>query len=76
MKPIKVEHEDLKRTIQNGHSYIEVDNKKYLLLEVEEVNKNDCYTVSDPIERSKLLEALNQHNPILSDEEINKMLRR
>jgi len=77
MKPIKIEQKDLKEAINNGHSYIQVDNKKYLLLEIEEVNRNDnCYVVSDPAEEKKLLEALKNYNPILSEEEINETLRR
>jgi len=76
VKPIKIEQEDLKEAIKNGHSYFQVDNKKYVLLEIEEVNKNDYYIVSDSVEEKKLQEGLNKHNPILSEEEINEMLRR
>ena len=76
MKPIKIEQEGLKEAIKSGKSYIQVDNKKFLLVEVEEVNKNDFYVVSDKEEETKLLEALNKYNPILSEEEMNKSLRR
>ncbi|OZU87627.1 hypothetical protein CIL03_16190 [Virgibacillus indicus] len=76
MKPIKVEQENLKEAIKNGQSYIQVDDKKYLLLEVDEINQNENYVVSDPVEEKKLLDALNKHNPILTEDEINKMLKR
>lgn len=76
MKPIKIEQEGLKEAIKSGKTYIQVGNKKFLLVEVEEVNKNDFYVVSDKEEETKLLEALNKYNPILSEEEMNKSLRR
>ena len=44
--------------------------RKFLLLEMEEANNDDCYNVSNPNEEKQLMEALN--NPILSKEEIKK----
>lgn len=74
MEPIKIDNEDLKKVIQSGNSYIQIGKKKFLLFEVEEHNTNDCYIVTDPEEEKLLLAALNEDNPILSDEEIRKML--
>ena len=64
-----------KKAIQTGHSYIQVGKKKFLLMEVEGVGNDDCYEVTDPEEEKQLRAALNQDNPILSDEEINRMLK-
>jgi hypothetical protein len=75
MKPIKVEQKNLEEAVNSGPTSIQVGNKKFLLMEIEEVNKNDGYVVSEPEEESKLLEALNEYNPILSEKEINKSLR-
>jgi hypothetical protein len=74
MEPIRIDQDDVKKAIQSGHSYIQVGKRKYLLMEVEEVNKDDGYQVTDPEEETKLLEALEEDNPILSEEEIKKML--
>jgi hypothetical protein len=74
MEPIRIDQDDVKKAIQSGHSYIQVGKRKYLLMEVEEVNKDDGYLVTDPEEETKLLEALEEDNPILSEEEIKKML--
>ena len=76
MKPIKIEQENLKEAINNGPTYIQVGNKNFMLLEIEDINKNDGYLVTDPVEESKLLEALNEYNPILSEEDINNKLGR
>ncbi|PWA09261.1 hypothetical protein DCC39_13475 [Pueribacillus theae] len=74
MKPIIVDNKDIKMAIQSGHSYIQVGNRKFLLMEVEEVNEGDCYNVTDPEEEKQLRLALEGDNPVLSEEEINKML--
>ena len=55
MEPIRIEHEDIKKAIQSGHSYIQVGKRKFLLLEVEELNNNDCYMVTDPEEDIKII---------------------
>lgn len=74
MDPIRIEHDDIKKAIQSGHSYIQVGKRKFLLLEIEEVDDNECYNVTDFNEEKKLMEALYEDNPILSEEEIQKML--
>ncbi|WP_428909799.1 hypothetical protein [Niallia sp. Krafla_26] len=74
MEPIRIEHEDIKKAIQSGHSYIQVGKRKFLLLEVEEVSNSDCYEVTDPEEEKQLMAALNENNPILSEEEIKMIL--
>lgn len=74
MEPIKIEHDDIEKAIQFGNSYIQVGKRKFLLLEVEEVSSNDCYEVTNPEEEKQLMAALNKNNPILSEEEIKKML--
>ena len=61
------------REIQSGHSYIQV-GRRFLLLEVEEVSNHDCYEVTDPEEEKQLMAALNENNPILSEEEIKAMI--
>jgi hypothetical protein len=43
-------------------------------MEVEDVSNDDCYEVTDPEGEKKIMEALNENNPILSEEEIKKML--
>lgn len=76
MKPIRIEEENLKEAINNGPAYIQVGDKKFMLMEIEQVGKDDSYVVSDPAEESKLLEAMNEYNPILSEKEISKKLKR
>ena len=48
MEPIKIVNDDIKRVIQSGHSFIQVDKKKFLLMEVEEANSGDFYKVTGP----------------------------
>jgi len=74
MKPIKLNHKELEREIELGNTYIQVGNQKYLLMEVNEVYGSDSYQVTDPEEEKKLLKALNEKNPILTDRDIQKML--
>lgn len=76
MKPIKVDHKDIKDTVKTGNAYIQVGEQKFLLMEVEEANDGRDYIVTDPVEEEQLLHALEGDNPILSEEEINNMLRR
>ncbi len=68
MKPLKINHKGLEKEIEAGNTYIEVGNRKFLLMEVNEVYGNDSYQVTDPEEEEKLLIALKEKNPILSDE--------
>ena len=74
MEPIKIEDNEVKKAIQSGHPYIQVDTKKYLLMEVEEVNEYASYIVTDPEEENHLMAALDEKNPILTEDEIKKML--
>jgi hypothetical protein len=74
MKPIKVENEDLKRAIKLGESYIQIEERKFLLFEVDQVHDANIYEVTDLEEESQLLKALGNQNPILSEDEINRML--
>jgi hypothetical protein len=75
MEPIRIDQDDVKKAIQSGHSYIQVGKRKYLLMEVEEVSKDDGYQVTDPDEEKQLLKALEEDNPILSEDEIKKMFK-
>lgn len=74
MEPIRIDQVDVKKAIQSGHSYIQVGKRKYLLMEVEAVSNDEGYQVTDPDEEKQLLKALEEDNPILSEEEIKKML--
>ena len=74
MEPIKIEDNEVKKAIQSGHPYIQVDAKKYLLMELEEVNEYASYIVTDPEEENHLIAALDEKNPILTEDEIKKML--
>jgi chorismate mutase len=74
MKPIKVESEEIKRVICSGDAYIQVDNRKFLLFEVDQVKEPNGYEVTDPDEEKQLLNALREENPILDDDEINRLL--
>lgn len=73
MKPIKVENEAIIEAANSDFPYIEVDNRKFLLFEVEEISDPGIYEVYDG-EELLLLEALKGNNPILSEREIDKML--
>ena len=74
LKPIKIDNLDIKKVINSGNSYIQVGERKFLLMEVENAKETDFYEVTDPEEEEQLLIALNEANPILSDKEINKIL--
>lgn len=76
MKPIKVDHKDIKDAVKKGNSYIQVGERKFLLMEVEETDNGAHYEVTDEEEEEQLLHALDGDNPILSKEKINNMLRR
>lgn len=74
MKPIKVEDEEIKKAVNSGESYFQIGNRKFLLFEVEQIREPNVYEVSDQEEERKLLEALEDENPILSEEEISRMM--
>lgn len=74
MKLIKIENEEIKKAISSGDDYIQIENRKFLLLEVDQIKESNVYEVTDPHEEEQLLKALELDNPILDDEEINKVL--
>jgi hypothetical protein len=74
MKPIQVVNEEIRKAINLGNAYIQVGNRKFLLCEVEQIMEPDSYEVTDPEEKTLLLDALEGKNPIVSDAEVNKML--
>ncbi|WML58835.1 hypothetical protein [Neobacillus sp. PS2-9] len=74
MKPVKVENEEIRKVIISGEDYIQIDDRKFLLFEVEQIKEPNVYEVTDLDEESQLRKALEEDNPILSEEEINKML--
>lgn len=74
VEPIKIEDAEVRKAIHSGHPYIQVDTKKYLLMEVEEVDEYASYVVTDPEEEKLLRDALDKTNPILTEDEIKKML--
>ncbi|MEH7381348.1 hypothetical protein V7138_12875 [Bacillus sp. JJ1533] len=77
MKPFKIEDQELKKAIISGNHYLEVGERKFLLFEVEEVNDSNVYHVTDEEEENEILEALDEEkNPILSKEEIRRMLEK
>lgn len=73
MKPIKVEDEEIKRAICSGESYLQIGDRKFLLLEVEICDPN-IYEVVDPVEEEQLQAALEHENLVLSEEEIKRLL--
>lgn len=74
MKPIKIDNLAMKKVIQSNNSYIQVGERIFLLTEVENVKNTNCYEVTDPQEEKRLLQALNDANPVLSEEEITNIL--
>lgn len=77
MKAIKIENQDILEAVKSGSSYVEIGNRKFLLVEVEQYPDHDdanVYEVTDNEEKRLLLEALKGDNPILSDSEIDKVL--
>lgn len=74
MKPIKIDNLAMKKVIQSDNSYIQVGERIFLLTEVENVKNTNCYEVTDPQEEKRLLQALNDANPVLSEEEITNIL--
>ncbi|EEG76054.1 hypothetical protein [Dethiobacter alkaliphilus] len=78
MKPIKIDSKAILLAINSGKHYIQVDGRRFLLLEVEEIDDStltaDMYKVTDPEEEKLLLGAIKNDNPILSAKEIDQML--
>jgi hypothetical protein len=74
LKPIKVENEEIKRAICSGDSYIQIGDRKFLLFEVDQIKNPNIYEVVDHDEEEQLLSALEDENPVLSEEEIKRML--
>jgi chorismate mutase len=74
MKPIKIESEEMKRAICSGETYFQVENRKFILLEVDDVKEPYGYEVTDPDEEKQLLRALHSNNPVLDEEEISRLL--
>jgi hypothetical protein len=74
MKAIKIENRDIINAITSGDSYIEIDSRKFMLFEVEQIQDPGIYEVTDPEEKKLLVEALEGDNPIISEEEADKML--
>jgi hypothetical protein len=74
MKPIEIQNEDIRKAICSGDSYILIGDRKFLLFEVDQIGEPNVYEVTDADEEKALLQALESINPILSDEEIHKML--
>ncbi len=74
MKPIKIDNEEILKAINSGNGYIQVDGRKFLLLEVEKIDDANVYTVTDSEEEKQLLHTLKENNPILSDKEIEFLL--
>ncbi|MEH7225046.1 hypothetical protein V7112_14650 [Bacillus sp. JJ1566] len=74
MKPLKIEDQELKDAISSGKYYLEVGKRKFMLFEVEEVNESNVYHVTDEEDKKHLLKALNEDNPILTNEEVRRLL--
>lgn len=74
MKLIKIEDRETIDAIISGEAYIEIDSRKFMLFEVEQVLEPDRYEVTDEEEKMLLLEALEGDNPILTDSEVDEML--
>jgi hypothetical protein len=58
MKSIKIENEDIKKAICSGDAIIQVENRKFLLFEIDQVKEPNVYEVKDPEEERQLLDAL------------------
>lgn len=75
MKPRKVEDNEIYKAIEAGEKYIQVGERKYLLMEVEEIKNPKEYIVDDPDEEKQIIDALSKDNPLVSEAEIMKLLR-
>jgi hypothetical protein len=75
MKPIIVKNEEIKKAVVSGESYFQIGDRKFTLFEIDQISEPIVYEVSDPVEEKKLLEALENENPVLSEDAIKRMLR-
>ncbi|WP_262176493.1 hypothetical protein [Saccharococcus sp. Marseille-Q5394] len=73
MKLIKFDDAKAKKA-HSGHPCIQVDAKKQLLMEAEEINDCSYYVVTDSEEEKQLRDALAKTFPLLTEDDINKML--
>lgn len=63
MKPVKIDNEEVRKAINAGNGYIQIDGRKFLLLEVEEISdsaENSTYMVTNPVHHSQ---ARRSHHP-------------
>ncbi|WP_456277510.1 hypothetical protein [Bacillus sp. AK128] len=74
MKPIKIVSEELKNALNDREPYIQVGERKFLLMEVQQIREPNVYEVTDSDEKALLERALQKGNRILSDEEIDKLM--
>lgn len=74
MKLIKIEDRETIDAITSGEAYIEIDSRKFMIFEVEQILEPDRYEVTDEEEKMLLLEALESDNPILTDSDVDAML--
>jgi len=74
MKPIKIDNEEIKKVIFSGQDFIQIGNRKFILFEVDQIKEPNMYEVTDSDEEKQLLKALEHENPVLSEEEITRML--
>lgn len=74
MRLIKIEDREMINAITSGEAYIEIDNRKFMLFEVQQALEPDRYEVKDEEEKKLLLEALEGDNPILTDADVDAML--
>jgi hypothetical protein len=74
MKPIKIKNREMIEAITLGEAYIEVNNRKFMLYEVQHIIGSDIYEVQDEEEKKLLNKALHEENPLLSEHDIDAMI--
>jgi hypothetical protein len=74
MKPIKIKNREMIEAITLGDAYIEVNNRKFMLYEVQQIIGSDIYEVQDEEEIKLLNKALHEENPLLSEHDVDVML--
>jgi hypothetical protein len=73
MKHIRINQDDVNKAF--NHTYLHpMQERKYPLMKVEKFRNDNSYLVIDPDEEKKLLRALKEDNPTLTEEENKKML--
>lgn len=50
-----MENEDLKRAVNLSDPYIQIDNRKFLLIEVDQIKEPNAYEVTDSKEEKNYL---------------------